>query len=211
MIRIILVDDHELFRDGLGELLRKRGDLAVVAEANDAREATLAVAENPCDLVVVDITLPGSSGIALVRDLKRDDPRRPVLMLSSYQDADIVADALDAGADGYAIKTQSPQQFIEAIHAVVAGQGYLAPSLRHVVRRDGGRSGRTGFLGSLSAREREIFDLLVRGRSNGDIAKALFISVKTVETHRTHIMKKLDVHSIGDLVRLAARHGHLAA
>jgi DNA-binding NarL/FixJ family response regulator len=211
MIRVILVDDHELFREGLRALLANRDDLTVVAAANDAREALQAAADHPCDIVVVDVTLPGSGGVALVRDLKRDDPRRPVLMLSSYQHADIVVDALDAGAEGYAVKTQSPQQLIEAIRAVAGGERYLAPALRHLVRRDSGRSGRTGLLSMLSVREREVFDLLVRGQANAEIAKILFISVKTVETHRTHVMKKLDVHSMADLIRLAARHGHLAA
>jgi DNA-binding NarL/FixJ family response regulator len=211
MIRIIVVDDHELFREGLRALFNHSNDFTVVAVAGDAREALRVAAEHPCDVIAVDVTLPGSNGIALVRDLKRADPRRPVLMLSSYEHADIVADAFDAGAEGYAIKSQSPQQFIEAIRAVVAGERYLAPSLRNLVRRDDGRIGRSGLLSALSVREREIFDLLVRGQNNVDIGKMLFISVKTVETHRTHIMKKLDVHSIGDLIRLAARHGHLAA
>jgi DNA-binding NarL/FixJ family response regulator len=211
MIRVILVDDHELFREGLRVLLDARGDLTVVATADDARSALTVAAQHPCDLVLVDVTLPGSNGITLVRDLKRADPRRPVMMLSSSHHHDIVADALDAGAEGYALKDQSPQQLVEAIRAVVAGQRYLAPALRDTIRRPDGRSGRGGLLSALSAREREIFDLLVRGYNNGEIAKELFISVKTVETHRTHVMRKLDVHNIGDLLRLAARHGHLAA
>jgi DNA-binding NarL/FixJ family response regulator len=209
-IRVILVDDHELFREGLRALLSNRPGLSVVAAANDAREALRVVAETPCDVVVVDVTLPGSSGIALCRDLKRDNERRPVLILTSDLHPDIVADAFDAGAEGYAVKSQSPQELVEALRAVVAGEQYLAPSLRHLVRGENGR-GRSGVLSGLSPREREIFTLLVRGQSNAEIGRALFISVKTVETHRTHIMKKLDVHSISDLVRLAARHGHLAA
>jgi DNA-binding NarL/FixJ family response regulator len=211
MIRLVLVDDHELFREGLRALLECDATLSIVASANDAREALDATAQHPCDVVILDVTLPGCNGTSLVRDLKREDPARKVLMLSMHQHLDVVTEALDNGADGYAIKNQSPAELREAIRTVAAGERYLAPSLRDAVSERNGRGLTTGLLGALSKREREIFGLLVRGYNNNDIAGQLFISIKTVETHRTRIMKKLEVHSMGDLVRLAARHGHLAA
>ena len=211
MIRLVLVDDHELFREGLRALLERDATLSIVASANDAREALEAVAQHPCDVVILDVTLPGTNGTSLVRDLKRLDVGRKVLMLSMHQHLDVVTEALDNGADGYALKNQSPSELREAIRAVAAGERYLAPSLREAVSERNGRGMTTGLLRALSKREREIFGLLVRGYNNHDIAGQLFISIKTVETHRTRIMKKLEVHNMGDLIRLAARHGHLAA
>jgi DNA-binding NarL/FixJ family response regulator len=211
MPKVVLIDDHELFREGLRVLL-ENGQISVVGTAGDAREAIHVLGETACDLVIVDVTLPGSSGVSLLRELKRDQPHRPVLMLTMHEHADIVADALDNGADGYALKSQSPAELIEAIHAVHAGERYLAPTLRPATSDGGGDfSAPPGLLRTLTRREREVFELLVRGDSNRDIGRLLFISVKTVETHRTRLMRKLEVHSIAELVRFAARHGHLEA
>ncbi|MCU1281675.1 MAG: Response regulator, LuxR family [bacterium] len=212
-IGILLVDDHRLFRDGFRAILAAYPEFAIVAEAADVREATRLAAEVPHDLVVVDITLPGSNGLALMRELKRQRARSPVLVLTMHQHADIVADAFAAGATGYALKHQSEGEIIEALRSCAERRRYLAPQIPPSLLdgEDAGRRASGGILTQLSAREREIFDLIVRGASNADIAKQLFISVKTVETHRTRIMKKLDVHSAGELIRLAARHGLLAA
>jgi DNA-binding NarL/FixJ family response regulator len=210
MIRVMLVDDHELFREGLRSLLARDPTLSVVATAGDAREAKLMLASRPVDLLIVDVNLPGSGGVPLVRDLKHEDRFRPVLMLSMHEHLDIVADALDSGADGYALKRQSPKELLHAIQTVAGGGRYLAPEIRASL--DGDKPiAPTPFMRLLSRREREIFELLVRGDSNCKIAHQLFISVKTVETHRTRIMKKREVHNMADLVRLAVRHGHLTA
>jgi DNA-binding NarL/FixJ family response regulator len=211
MIRLILVDDHCLFREGLCALLENDPEMSVVATAGDAREALRAVAEHPCDLVVLDVTLPDAGGVSVVRDVARLAPERALLVLSMHTHADVVAEAIDGGAGGYALKTQSHHELLQAIRNVAAGERYLAPSLRPLMPRDDGWPVSGGLLSALSPREREVFDLLVRGASNGDIAKHFFISVKTVETHRTRLMKKLGVHNIGELIRLAARHGHLTA
>lgn len=209
--RLILVDDHQLFRAGLRALLAAYPDFDVVGEAGDAREAVERCEQLEHDLVVVDVTLPGSNGIALIRELRRRQHRHPVLVLTMHQHADIVADAFAAGAAGYALKLQSEPELVEAIRVTAAGGRYAAPAVASVIQAlpPDGPSG--GVLASLSAREREIFDLLVRGLTNADVARQLFISIKTVETHRTRILRKLDVHNIGELVRLAARHGLIAA
>jgi DNA-binding NarL/FixJ family response regulator len=210
-IRIVLVDDHQLFRAGLRALLTVEPAFEVVAEAGDAREACACVEAVDHDLVIVDVTLPGSNGIALIRELKRRQKRRPVLVLTMHQHADYVVDAFAAGANGYALKLQSEAEIFEAIRTVGGGGTYAAPAIAQLARGAAAQPAHGSVLSSLSAREREIFDLLVRGYTNAEVAKQLFISVKTVETHRTRILRKLDVHNIGDLVRLAARHGLIAA
>jgi DNA-binding NarL/FixJ family response regulator len=207
---LVLVDDHQLFRAGLRALLAADPSFAIVAEAADARDACAQLEAVEHDLVIVDVTLPGSNGIALIRELKRRHKRRPVLVLTMHEHVDFVVDAFAAGANGYALKNQSESELFEAIRVTAAGGRYVAPALTEQVRV-AEASPQRSLLGTLSAREREIFDLLVRGSTNADVAKELFISVKTVETHRTRILRKLDVHNIGDLVRLAARHGLIAA
>jgi two-component system response regulator NreC len=215
-IRLILVDDHQLFRDGLRAILGTYSDIQVVGEASDARSALDLVDTVPFDLSILDITLPGPNGLALLRELKRRNVTQPALILSMHQQADMVADAFAAGAVGYALKHQSEVELVEAVRAAAHRIIYLAPQLSRDLLPGAGASlppdaSLHGVLALLSSREREIFDLIVRGYTNADIAKQLFISIKTVETHRTRIMRKLDVHSVGELIRLAARHGFLAA
>ena len=175
MIRIILVDDQELFRESLRLLIERDPNLSVVATSGDPREARQVVAAHPSDLVIVEVSRPASGGAALVRELKRDDPDRRALMLSMHQHFDIVADALDSGAAGYALKSQSPAELFTAIRTVVGGERYLAPGLRAPSEGDTGVP--AGLMRALSRREREIFELLVRGDSNSQIARHLFISV----------------------------------
>ncbi|MDB4964946.1 MAG: two component transcriptional regulator, LuxR family [Myxococcales bacterium] len=213
-LRILLVDDHRLFRDGMRALLATYPDLQIVAEASDAAQALEQAAAVDHDLIILDISLPGSNGMALLRDLKNRPQCRPVLVLTSHQHRDMVADAFAAGATGYALKHESYGDLVEAVRATAEGRRYLAPQLApellDITPASGGKASR-GVLGVLSPREREIFDLIVRGETNAAMARRLGISVKTIETHRTRIMHKLDLHSVGELVRLAARHGLLAA
>lgn len=212
MTRLLLVDDHRLFRDGLRAILGAHSDLEIVGEASDYRAALELMEQTDFDLVVLDITLPGSNGLALLREMKRRRVRPPALVLTMHQHSDMVSDAFAAGAVGYALKHQSESELLEAIHAAARRESYLAPQLSpELLPRGDGHAPPAGVLDVLSSREREIFDLIVRGHSNADIAAQLFISVKTVETHRTRIMRKLDVHNVGELIRLAARHGLLAA
>jgi DNA-binding NarL/FixJ family response regulator len=212
-IRIILVDDHQLFREGLRALLSSPTDMKVVGEAPDAHEAAKVVEKVAHDLVVLDISLPGTNGIALLHEFRRRGHKQPVLILTMHSHADIVSDAFDAGATGYALKHQSIEQLLDAIRITSRRGRYLAPELttdamqeaQHPVPHDG-----RGVIGLLSVREREIFELIAAGHNNAAIAGELFISVKTVETHRSRIFRKLDVHNVGDLIRLAVRHGLLS-
>jgi DNA-binding NarL/FixJ family response regulator len=208
-LRIALVDDHPLFRTGIRSILASHNDLSVVAEASDARHAYEVAETLHPEVMVLDLNLPGVDGISATREILRRSPQTKVLILSMYTDEIHAARALAAGANGYAMKTQPADELVEAIRAVGHGEKYvpraLSPSLLDVHRRAAGRDG--GALACLSPREREIFGLLVRGLSNRSIARELCISVKTVETHRTHIHEKLGVHSIAQLIHFAAVNG----
>lgn len=203
-LRIALIDDHVLFRQGLRAILATQPDMTITAEGGDAREVYPLLEASPPDVAVVDVSLRGSSGIAATQEILRRCPACKVLVLTMHASEDYAAQAFAAGAAGYALKDQDAVQVVEAVRAVAAGQRYLAPSLPAAVLA---RPRPSGPLGQLSPREREVFDLIVQSRSNRDIATYLCISIKTVETHRSSINRKLGAHSTADLVRIAARHG----
>jgi DNA-binding NarL/FixJ family response regulator len=207
VIRLLLVDDHALFREGMRALLKTETDMEVAATASDGREALRAAEETSADVAVLDVGLPGSNGIALLRDLTRVAPKTRSLMLSMHTAHEFVRQAFGAGACGYALKDQPPEQVAEAIRSVAHGGRYLAPRLPRTLLEPPSAGAAEGPLATLSAREREIFDLAVRGFTNVSIGATLCISVKTVETHRAHINRKLGVHSASELIRFAARHG----
>ena len=208
--RVALVDDHRLFREGLRALLVSQPDLQVVGEAAEPAEACALVDSADPDLVVLDVLLGTSSGVAVARELLKRSPRRRVLMLSMVLDEEHAAEALEVGALGYAGKAQALEDVLEAIRTVAAGRVYLptAPS-RFVVqdylrlRRGDERSDSP--LERLTRREREVFDLIVAGGTTASIAGQLGISHRTVETHRSRLLHKLRGRSAADLVRLAAR------
>jgi two-component system response regulator NreC len=213
MHTVAIVDDHALFRAGLRALLETDQALKVVAEAGDAEGAFRALRETAADVVVLDVSLPGVGGIALGRELLRRQPRTRLLALTMFDDEERVARAFEGGIHGYAVKAQPASEVMSAIHAVAEGRQYLAPSFSRAAI-DEYRSRRTSGdpaspLRSLTAREREIFDCAVRGLSNSAIAEQLGISRRTVETHRSRILRKLHAHTAVDLVRLAAQHGLL--
>jgi len=211
-VRVLLVDDHHLFREGLALLLGNHAQIELAGGASTAREACALVDKLAPDVVILDMTLPDSDGIATTREILRRKPRTHVLMLTMHATEFFVRKALEAGARGYALKTQSAADLLQAIEAVGAGNVYLAPEIpsasdRGVHRQGANATGGSNPLDELSPREREVFDLVMRGLSNHQIARNLCISVKTVETHRTHINRKLGVHSTGQLIRLAALQG----
>jgi DNA-binding NarL/FixJ family response regulator len=202
-VRVVLVDDHAAFRESFRIALSVQGGCEVVAEAADAAEGRLALERHSPDVAIVDLLLPTVDGISLIRDLKRAGAPTPVLVLTMSDGALSLRDAFSAGAGGYALKEQPLTEVIEAVRTVARGERYISPRLSTLLLGDAPLEG----LDALSRREREIFRCVVQGLSNREIAKALFISVKTVQTHRSHINRKLDAHSTADLVRLAARHG----
>jgi two-component system response regulator NreC len=200
-----------MFRESLADSLASAG-MSVVA-VGDARAGTAAIRSHRPDVVVMDLALAGISGIAATRDLIREDFKPPILMLTATEEPALVFEAFRAGVLSYALKTQAVADLIVALHQTAKGQRYLAPSLASKMDPghlpDEGSAGAIGVTSVLTQRELEIFDLVVAGHATTSIARLLFISVKTVETHRSRINKKLGVHSTADMIRLAARCGRL--
>ena len=206
---IAIVDDHRLFREGFRALIASTPDMRIVAEASNSEEAVPMVRSTHPEVIVVDVMLPGASGIAVARELLRDDPSRKVMALSMAEDEAHVADALRSGVLGYASKRQSAAAVLEAIRTVARGERYLAPELSELARPALPNGQVPAALATLTAREREIFELCVSGMASKEIARHLHISPRTVETHRARILRKLGARSAVDLVRLAARAGLL--
>ena len=203
---LALIDDHRLFREGVVALLAGQSDLKVVAQASDADEAYRVIGATSPDVVLLDLSLPGVSGLEVGRALLAKWPQQRILALTMLRDQRHVAQALEAGFLGYATKDQPSDELLAAIHAVANRQRYLSPTLAAVVPLESGSP-----LVKLTRREREIFDMTVGGITTTRIAGQLGISRRTVETHRARILHKLDAHSAVDLVRLAAGLGVLPA
>jgi DNA-binding NarL/FixJ family response regulator len=211
LIRVLLVDDHTLVREGIRLVLEAVGDVEVVGEAADGRAAVERALELDPDVVLMDISLPGQSGIDATAEIKRARPHVQVLGLSMYDNEEYVTRLLKAGAAGYVLKRSAATELVAAIRAVHAGEAFLYPSIAKQVIADYLRRLDTAPAGGgLTGREREILGHIVDGRSNREIAEMLTLSVKTVENHRTNLMAKLDAHDRGQLVRAAERLGLVA-
>lgn len=207
-IKVMIVDDFEVFRLGLRTALDEASGFEVVGEAADARTAYELDEKLQPDLMILDVRLPGTDGVAATRELLRRNSVRRIALLSGYANPDMMVEGLQAGASGFFLKTQPLDQMLSGIRRVVEGETYVPPSYEPMLadrrrRRNGEKSARAYDL--LSPREREVFRMLVRGLSNVDVGRELCISVKTVESHREHILAKLGIHSIVELVRYAAR------
>jgi DNA-binding NarL/FixJ family response regulator len=206
--RIVLVDAHRMFRESLRLILARHEDFTVVGDAGNADDARRVIAASAPDVVLLGLVLSGANGVDLVRDLAtRRSPR--ILVVSMHSPSDFAGDVLNAGGAGYVNKAQSVAELLRAIRTVADGEVYL-PGGATALAHHGGR-GREAPLKRLSRREREVFERVVEGCSNKETASVLRVSIKTVETHRANINRKLGVHSTGQLVRYAATHGFLAA
>lgn len=206
----LVVDDHPLFRIGLALTIGKEPDIEVVAQASSAAEAVEVARQLPFDIAVIDVLMPCTSGVTLASQLREVRPGCKILALSVLDEPSIIALMLRAGADGYALKTQTPDEIVDAIRAVLGGGRYLPPAVPvdSVMSLLGSHDERP--LQRLTPRELEIFELLIRGHTNDEIASKLFIARRTVETHRQRIIKKLAAHSVVEMIRIAARQGALA-
>jgi two-component system response regulator NreC len=203
--RILIVDDHALLRRGLGLLFAAEPDLEVVAEAGTVAEACAAAADTQPDVAVLDIHLPDGSGIAAIRPLHAQAPDMAIVMLSMYDDFDHVRRAFAEGAVGYVLKSSTQDELIAAIRSAVRGETYRGPGVPDPATPKSPDAP----MSTLSPRELEVLRLLVLGNTNHEIADALVVSVKTVETHRAHIMRKLKADSRAALVRQALAAGLL--
>jgi DNA-binding NarL/FixJ family response regulator len=207
--KVVVVDDHPMFRQGLVMSLRGEPDLEVVGEAGSASEVLELLERVEVDVAVVDILMPGVSGITLASELHDRWPECRVLGLSVIDEPGLIADMLRAHACGFGLKTQPVAEIIDAIRQVLGGLRYLPPTVSYDAVQAELDQERASPLGRLTKREREIFELLIRGNSNDAVASRLFIARRTVETHRQRIMNKLSAHSIVQMQRLAARYGGL--
>jgi DNA-binding NarL/FixJ family response regulator len=209
--RVLIADDHELVREGLRRVIEAGGDLTVVAEAKDGREAVALAREHRPDVAVIDLRMPGVSGEEATRRITRRERRTKVLVLSAHEEWDRVRGALEAGALGYVVKSAAASELVDAIHALCEGRAYLSPAVAHqVVDAFGVGGAPPSPLTQLTEREREVLALIAEGLSSKEIAARLGHSPKTAETHRASLMRKLGVHKTSALVRIAIREGLVA-
>jgi len=204
-IRILLVDDHAVLRSGLRLLLEREEGLEPVGEAGTAEDAIRALPRLRPDVVVIDIEMPGMGGLEGAARIRERSPGARILFLSMHDQARDVRRAFDAGADGYLLKSAADEDLVRAVRAVAGGERYVHPSLGAVLAAPPTE----GPLGELTSREREVLRLLALGHTNQEIAEALIVSVRTVESHRAHVMTKLRVTTRAGLVRAALDAGLL--
>jgi two-component system response regulator NreC len=203
-IRVLIVDDHAVVRAGLRLLLDAEDDIETVGEAGDAREAVFEVRSSKPDVVLMDVGLAsGKSGIEATPEMLREVPGAKVLMLSMQDDPRYVREAFAAGASGYVLKEAADNELVAAVREVAGGGRYVDPTLGARMAAADSQAERAADEDPLSDREREVLRLLALGHTNQEIAKTLFISVRTAETHRAHIMQKLRINTRAELVRYA--------
>jgi DNA-binding NarL/FixJ family response regulator len=213
---IVLADDHPLIRQGVRTVLESQRDLQVVGEAADGLAAVELVTRLQPDILIVDVMLPGLNGLEVTRRVQAAGLYTRVIVLSMYANESYVLDALRSGATGYVLKATPAASVVDAVRAALAGRRYLSPPLTEIaieayIRKVDDMSAQFEGYKLLSAREREVFQLAAEGLSNAEISERLQISPRTTETHRTHIMRKLRLHSPADLVRYAIQHGIIEA
>ena len=206
MIRVLLADDHVLVREGLRALLAKEADIRVVAEAGDGREAIQSARESRPDVAALDLSMPLLNGLEVARQMAAWPHGPRVILLTAHSEDRYVLEALRAGVRGYVLKKQAAADLVRAIREVSGGGVYLSPGISAAVV-EAVRSPRSVPEEPLTAREREVLQLVAEGKTTKEIAVLLGVSVKTADAHRTRLMQKLDIHDIASLTRYAIRHG----
>ncbi|MGO8676877.1 MAG: response regulator [Limisphaerales bacterium] len=210
-ISVLLVDDHTVVRQGLRALIEAEGDLEVVGEAENGRQAVVMAKESPSDVVIMDVAMPLLNGLEATRQIHKSVPATKVLVLTSYGDDECVAQLMEAGASGFLIKQTAAGDLLKAIREVHRGNAFFSPTvakrLRERSREVFANGQRPKKAGELTSRETEVLQLIAEGFSNKQIASELSISIKTVEKHRQQVMNKLNVHDVAGLTRYAISKG----
>jgi two-component system, NarL family, response regulator NreC len=209
VIRALVVDDHAVVRAGIRLLLDREDDIEVVGEAGSARDAVFNVRSLQPDVVLLDVVMPGESGIEVLPSLLKESPASKVLVLSMQDDPSYVREAFAAGASGYVLKEAADEEVVAAVREIADGGSYVHPALGARMVTAEAQARAAAEADPLSDREREVLRLLALGHTNQEIAKMLYISVRTAETHRAHIMQKLGLSTRAELVRYALSHGLL--
>ena len=210
MIKVVLVDDHAVVRSGLRLLLDNQDDIEVVGEAGNAKDAVFRARALKPDVILLDVVMPGESGIEALPKLLAESPETNVLVLSMQDDPSYVREAFAAGASGYVLKEAADEEVVSAVREIARGGRYVHPALgARMVAADAAAQAAVA-ADPLSDREREVLRLLALGHTNQEIAEQLYISVRTAESHRAHIMQKLRLSTRAELVRYALSHGLLA-
>ncbi len=206
-IKILIADDHAVVAEGLKHLVEAHADLQVVGTVGDGREAVRMAKETTPDVVLMDLSMPELNGADAARAILGERPECKVIVLSMYAEREYVRRALKAGATGYVVKRSAAKELVEAIRAVHSGQRYLSPRVADVVIDDYTGDGKADLLEKLSAREREVLQLLAEGRTGAEIAQRLTLSQKTVETYRARLVEKLGIRDVAGLVKFAIQRG----
>jgi two-component system invasion response regulator UvrY len=206
VIRILIADDHPILRRGLADILSRAFEGAICEEAGSAQEVVSKVQSQDCDLVVLDVTMPGRSGLDVLRDLKGLRPELPVLVLSMHPEDQLGKRALKAGASGYMNKESAPEELIKAVRKVLAGGIYVSPVLAERLARDLNEDSERPLHETLSDREFEVLRLIGSGMTTTQIAEVLHLSVPTVSTYRTRMLEKMNMRTTADLIKYALRN-----
>ena len=209
-IKILLADDHKITRDGLKSLLESQSNMIVIGEAENGRQAVRLAVDLVPDVVVMDINMPELNGIEATRQIVAELPNTKIIALSMYSDKRYVVGMLKAGVSGYLLKNCAFDELVAAISAVVANQNYMSPKIADTVMKDYANileSSDASPVALLTAREREVLQLIAEGLKTKDIASRIHVSVKTVETHRQQVMRKLNAKSVAELTKIALREG----
>jgi DNA-binding NarL/FixJ family response regulator len=211
MIRVVIADDHQILREGLKQLLQAAGDLEVVGEAGDGFEVLDRVRREEFDVLLLDMSMPGKSGVELIKQVKAEKPKLRILVLSMHEEHQYAVRAIRAGASGYLTKESAASQLVAAIRKVGGGGAYITPEVAERLAQDAMPHAQGPLHASQSDREFEVFHMLVDGMSVNEIAARLHLSAKTISTHKARLMEKLGVDSTADLVHYAVRHKLLDA
>ena len=206
MIRVLVADDHAIVREGLKRILGDESDLVLAGEATNGHEVLAAVRAGGFDILLLDLSMPGKSGIELVKQVKDEQPRLKVLVLTMHEEDQYAVRAIRAGASGYLTKESASGQLVSAIRRIAEGRMHISHNIAEQLALDAQSRGEEAPHKHLSDREFEVFLLLVAGRSISDIAAKLHLSVKTVSTHKARILQKMDAGSVAELVRYAIHH-----